>query len=396
MDFLYDDEQGALRDAVKGLVGKAYGDYENRRHAVADDPGFDEKLWVRMAEMGLLGLPFSEEDGGVGAGPVEIGIVCQELGRVIAPEPYLASVVLAGGLVSACGTTEQRQELLGALSSGESVLAFAHDEPFEARKLAPQGGPRRGWSPSAEQVTASQDGDSWTLSGIKEPVPHGARADVLVVSAKLPDGGTGLFVVDGADVERTGYPAYDGTRAARIAFDGTAATPLGEPGADLTNSISTVQDITRVMAANQALGAMQFLLPTTCEYLRSRKQFGVPLSTFQALTFRAADMYVSLQLTQSIVDWATMVVAQAGANGQGPAAVADAARRASLQVSKGGRHVGQEAIQLHGGIAMTMEYSVGMYTAHLTVLDHLLGDGSHHLRELAGAVTSYDALDPLE
>ena len=332
-----------------------------------------------MAEMGLLGLPFSEEDGGVGAGPVEIGIVCQELGRVIAPEPYLTSVVLAGGLVSACGTPEQRQELLGALSAGERVLAFAHDEPG------------RGWTPTAEQVTAVQDGDSWTLTGVKEPVPHGARADVLVVSAALPDGGTGLFVVDGSDADRTGYPTYDGTRAARVSFDGTAATPLGEPGADLTNSISTVQDITRVMAANQALGAMQFLLPTTTEYLRSRKQFGVPLATFQALTFRAADMYVSLELTQSMVDWATMVVAQGD-----PVAVADAARRVSVQVSRAGRHIGQEAIQLHGGIAMTMEYSVGMYTAHLTALDHLLGDGGHHLRELAGAVTTYEALDPLD
>ena len=379
MDFLYDDEQDALREAVNGLVGKAYGDYENRRQAVNDDPGFDEKLWTRMAEMGLLGLPFSEADGGVGAGPVEIGIVCQELGRVIAPEPYLTSVVLAGGLVSACGTPEQRQELLGALSAGERVLAFAHDEPG------------RGWTASAEQVTAAQDGDTWTLTGVKEPVPHGARADVLVISAALPDGGTGLFVVDGAAADRTDYPTYDGTRAARVAFDGTAAVPLGEPGADLTNSISTVQDITRVMAANQALGAMQFLLPTTTEYLRSRKQFGVPLATFQALTFRAADMYVSLQLTHSMVDWATMVVAQGD-----PVAVADAARRVSLQVSRAGRHLGQEAIQLHGGIAMTMEYSVGMYTAHLTALDHLLGDGGHHLRELAGEVTTYDALDPLD
>jgi len=378
MDFLYDDEQDALRDAVKGLVGKAYSDYENRRRVVEKDPGFDEELWARMADMGLLGLPFAEEDGGVGAGPVEIGIVCQELGRVIAPEPFLTSVVLAGGLVSACGTAEQRQEILGALSGGESVLAFAHDEPG------------RGWTPSAQQVTASQDGDVWTLTGVKEPVPFGARADVLVVSARLPDGGTGLFVLDGAEAERTGYPTYDGTRAARVSFDGTAATPLGEPGADLSNSISTVQDISRVMAANQALGAMQFLLPTTCEYLRSRKQFGVPLSTFQALTFRAADMYVSLQLTRSMVDWATMVVARGE-----PEPVADAARRVSLQVSRAGRHVGQEAIQLHGGIAMTMEYSVGMYTAHLTALDHLLGDGGHHLRELADAVTTYDALDPL-
>jgi alkylation response protein AidB-like acyl-CoA dehydrogenase len=383
MDFLYDDEQDALREAVRGLVGKAYSDYENRRQAVKEDPGFDEQLWARMAEMGLLGLPFSEDDGGVGAGPVEIGIVCQELGRVIAPEPYLTSVVLAGGLVSACGTGEQRQELLGALSAGDSVLAFAHDEPG------------RGWSPSAEKVTASQDGDTWTLTGVKEPVPHGARADVLVVSAALPDGGTGLFVVDGESADRTGYPAYDGTRAARVAFDGTTATPLGEPGLDVTASISTVQDIARVMAANLALGAMQFLLPTTTEYLRNRKQFGVPLATFQALTFRAADMYVSLELTHSMVDWATMVVAKAGKEGSSPEAVADAARRVSVQVSKAGRHVGQEAIQLHGGIAMTMEYSVGMYTAFLTALDHLLGDGGHHLRELAGAVTTYEALDPL-
>ncbi len=389
MDFLYDDEQDALREAVKGLVGKAYGDYENRRQAVArqegeSDPGFDEKQWMKMAEMGLLGLPFSEDDGGVGAGPVEIGIVCQELGRVIAPEPFLTSVVLAGGLVSACGSAEQRQELLGALSAGESVLAFAHDEPG------------RGWTPTAEKVAAAQDGETWTLTGVKEPVPHGARADVLIVSAALPDGGTGLFVVSGGDSERTGYATYDGTRAARVAFDGTAATPLGEPGADLTNSISTVQDITRVMAANQALGAMQFLLPTTTEYLRSRKQFGVPLSTFQALTFRAADMYVSLELTHSMVDWATMVVAQASKEGQSPVAVADAARRVSVQVSSAGRHLGQEAIQLHGGIAMTMEYSVGMYTAHLTALDHLFGDGTHHLRALADAVTTYEALDPLD
>ena len=379
MDFNYDDEQTALRDAVRGLVGKAYADFENRRRAVADDPGFDEKLWARMAEMGLLGLPFAEEDGGVGAGPVEVGIVCQELGRVIAPEPFLTSVVLAGGLVSACGTSEQRQEVLGALSAGERVLAFAHVEP---------GG---GWSATAERVSATSDGEGWSLSGVKEPVPHGARADTLVVSATLPDGGTGLFLVEGEQATRTGYPTYDGTRAARVAFDGTAATPLGEPGRDLTGSIATVQDITRVMAANEALGSMQFALQATTAYLKSRKQFGVTLNTFQALNFRAADMYVSLELTHSVVDWATMVAAQGNAD-----ALADAARRASLQVSRGGRHVGQEAIQLHGGIAMTAEYSVGNHVAHLTALDHLLGDGSHHRRELAASVTSYGALDPLD
>ena len=379
MDFTYDDEQDALRDAVRGLIGKAYGDYEKRRQTTKEDPGFDEKVWTQLAEMGLLGLPFSEEDGGVGAGPVEIGIVCQELGRVIAPEPYLSSVVLAGGLVSAVGTPEQRQEILGALSAGESVLAFAHAEP----------GAR--WSDSASAVTASQDGDSWTVSGTKDPVLHGARADVLVVSAALPDGGTGLFVVQGADAQAEGFSTYDGGRAARVTFDATAATPLGTAGADVTASIAIVHDITRIMAANQSLGAMETLLAQTTAYLKSRKQFGVTLNTFQALTFRAADMYTSQELTHSLVDWATMVVA-AGK----PEEVADAAARVGLQVSRGGRHIGQEAIQLHGGIGMTAEYSVGMYTAHLTVLDHLLGDAGRHLKVLDATLDEHGVIDPLD
>ena len=377
MDFTYDGEQVALRDAVRGLLSKAYGDHDDRRRTVAEDPGFDEKVWARMAEMGLLGLPFAEADGGVGAGPVEIGIVCHELGRVIAPEPYLTSVVLAGGLVSACGSAEQRADVLGPLAAGDVVLAFAHDEPG------------RRWGPTAEQVTATRDGDEWRLTGVKEPVPHGGHADRLVVSAALPDGGTGLFLVEGADADRSSYRTYDGGRAARVRLD-TAATPLGESGRDLTDSIATVQDITRVMAANHALGAMRAALQATTDYLKSRKQFGVTLNTFQALTFRAVDMYVSLELTGSLVDWATMVVA-----GGTPEDIADAAARASLQVSRAGRHIGQEAIQLHGGIAMTAEYSVGNYVAHLTALDHLLGDGGFHLRRLADAVTDHRTLDPL-
>jgi len=379
MDFTYDDEQDALRDAVRGLVRKAYADYEQRRQTVAEDPGFSEKVWTQMAEMGLLGLPFAEADGGVGAGPVEIGIVAQELGRVLAPEPYLTSVVLAGGLVSAAGTPEQRAEVLGALSAGESVLAFAHDEE----------GSR--WSPTASAVTATGDGDAWTLSGVKEPVPHGARADVLVVSAALPGGGTGLFLVDPEGVDRTGYRTYDGGRAARITFADTAATPLGTPGQDLEATIATIMDIGRIMAGHEALGAMEVALATTTSYLTSRKQFGVTLNTFQALTFRAADMYVSLELASSLVQWATMVLGTGD-----PARAADAAARASLQVSRAARHVGQEAIQLHGGIAMTAEYAVGSYAARLSALDHLLGDAQHQLGVLAAGVGEHGSLDPLE
>jgi len=380
MDFTYDEEQLALRDAVRGLLGRSYADFGTRRRTVADEPGFDEKLWTRLAEMGVLGLPFAEEHGGMGAGPVEVGIVAQEIGRVLAPEPFLTSVVLAGGVVAAAGTEEQKATVLEALASGESLLAFAHAEP----------GTR--WVPTASAVTAVPDGDGWVLSGVKEPVPHGARADLLVVSALLPSGGTGLFLVpaDAAGLSREGYATFDGGRAARVAFDTTPATPLGSPDTDQTAVVARSLDGARIAAANEAVGAMEHALSTTSEYLTSRQQFGVPLRTFQALTFRAADMYVSLQLATSVVTWATMVLASGSVE-----EVAEAAARAGLQASRAGRHVGQEAIQLHGGIAMTAEYSVGSYTSHLTALDHLFGDGQLYLTALARAVGGHEEIDPL-
>ena len=379
MNFEYDEEQEALRDSVRGLLGKAYGDFEQRRTTVAADPGYDEKTWRRLAELGVLGLPFAEEHGGMGAGPVEVSVVCEEIGRVLAPEPFLAAVVLAGGLVEAAGTDEQRTEVLTALADGDLVPAFAHLEP----------GGR--WSTSAGAVTATPAGDGWTLDGVKEPVPHGATADLLVVSAALPDGGTGLFLVDPSapGVTRDGYVTHDGGRAARVALASAPGRALGD-AVDHEAAIAAVLDRTRIAACHEALGAMSFALTTTTAYLKSRKQFGVTLNKFQSLTFRAADMYVSLELARSITLWATLVLLS-GDETQ----VADAAARASLQVGRAGRHIGQEAIQLHGGIGMTAEYSVGHYTSHLTALEHWLGDGRHHLGLLAGRVADHGEVDPL-
>jgi alkylation response protein AidB-like acyl-CoA dehydrogenase len=245
--------------------------------------------------------------------------------------------------------------------------------------------------PTAEGVVAKPDGDAWTLTGVKEPVPHGARADRFVVSAALPDGGTGLFLVAGdADgLTREGYATHDGGRAARVALEGTPAVVLGD-GGDRTAAVARALDATRIAACHQAVGAMQVALDATTSYLTSRKQFGVTLNTFQALNFRAADMYVSLELATSLTAWATMVLAD-----RDDAAVAEAASRAGLGVSRAGRHIGQEAIQLHGGIAMTAEYSVGSYTSHLTALDHLLGDGQHHLSRLSATVGDHAEVDPL-
>lgn len=377
MDFLLDSEQEALRDAVRGLLGKAYESSETRREVTKTDPGWDDKTWQRLAEMGALGLPFAEEDGGMGAGPVEVSIVAEEIGRVIAPEPYVEAVVLAGGLVAAAGTAEQRAEILGALAEGTLVPAFAHTEPGSRYELVASG------------VTATSDGDGWVLTGVKEPVLGGARADLLVVSAAI-DGGTGLFLVepDADGLTRTGYATFDGGRAAQITLSRTPATPLGEAGLDQTATIAATVARAQIAYGHEALGAMDTALSTTTDYLKTRKQFGVPLMTFQALTFRAADMYVSLELVRSTVMWATLVLLDGGD-------ATEAAARAKLQVSKAGRHIGQEAIQLHGGIGMTAEYSIGHYTSRLTAIDHLLGDGRHHLNRLIATLDDHTVVEPL-
>jgi alkylation response protein AidB-like acyl-CoA dehydrogenase len=377
VDFTFDDEQNALREAVSGLLARAYGDSEARRRVTAADPGFDEKTWARLAEMGLLGLPFPEESGGMGAGPVEVAVVAEEIGRVIAPEPYVEAVVLAGGLIQAEGTAAQREELIGGLAGGSLIPAFAHAEP----------GTR--WTPTASGVKATEDGGTWRLTGVKEPVLNGARADVLVVSAVV-GGGTRLFVVRGdADgLTRTGYRTHDGGRAAKVEFANTPAEPLGDGGADQSVAIDRAQAEARIAYAHEAMGAMQTALTLTTEYLKTRKQFGVTLNKFQALTFRAADMYVSLELARSIALWGSLVI-DAGGD------VVTAAERVRLQISKASRHIGKDAIQLHGGIGVTAEYSVGHYTSRLTAIDHVLGDGAWALTRLAADVDSYPTVDPL-
>ena len=364
MDFTLDSEQTALRDAVRGLL-KGY-DAEHRRQVTGEDPGFDEGMWTKLAEMGVLGLPFAEDDGGMGAGPAEVSVVAEELGRVIAPEPFVEAVVLAGGLVAACGSAEQKKEILGGLAAGELVPAFAWSDPSGA-----EGG-----------VTVEGD----TLTGVKEPVLNGGRADVFVVFAEGR-----LFLVQAADVERTTYTTFDGGRASRVSFDKSPAVPLGE-GGDATEATKDVIAAATVAYCHESLGAMDSALRYTTDYLTTRKQFGVTLNRFQALTFRAADMYTSLELTRSIVIWATMVLADPESSAEKKR---EAAARAKLQVSKAGRHVGQEAIQLHGGIAMTAEYIVGHFTARLTAIDHLLGDGRQQVRNLSRRLTSYGVVEPL-
>ena len=392
MDFAYDEEQVALQDAVRALLAKTYGDFGHRRQVTAAEPGFDAGLWGRLAEMGVLGLPLPEAYGGSGAGPLEVGVVAGELGRVLAPEPYLAAVVLAGGLVADVAEPDHARELLEPLAEGTSLLALAHHEPG------------RRWHTDARAVTARRVDGSWQLRGVKDPVPAGAQADRLVVSAQVADGSTALFVLGGgvAGLRRAGRRTPDGGRVARVVLDGAAATPLGVV-TDREPELRTALDRTRVAAFAEVVGGMQAALDTTTAYLRSRTQFGATLNTFQALTFRAADMYVALELTRSLVLWATMRLADRAAEAAEPAGGTaapapghdDAVARAGLQVSRAGRLVFQEAVQLHGGIGMTAEYPVGHHLGRLAVLEGLWGNGDAYVRRLAADVGSYADLDPL-
>ena len=353
MDFELNEEQKLLRDTAREMLSRAY-DTEKRNRIVAAEPGWSADVWKQLAEVGLLGLSFAEDDGGMDAGPVEIMAVMTEMGRRLAPEPILDAVLVPGGLISDVG------------SVGSTLLAFAHNET----------GSR--WPNVAVGVSATEDGGSFSLDGTKNPVPHGGSADILVVSAALPGGGVGLFLVDGdaTGVTRKSYRTHDGQRAAQISFSDVAAEPLGD-GSDATAAIVASEVKAQAALCAEAVGAMEEALRLTTDYLKQRKQFGVPLAKFQALTFRAADMYVLLELARSMALYATMNLADDVVDPM-------VASRAKLQISRSSRKLGQEAIQLHGGIGVTAEYPVGHYVSRLVAIEHTLGGVDEHLRVLIG------------
>ncbi|MCX4095961.1 acyl-CoA dehydrogenase family protein [Nocardia sp. alder85J] len=372
MDFELTEEQVLLGSTIRDLLARAY-EPESRLKVLDTELGWSREVWSQLAELGVLGLSFDEEDGGVGAGPVETMIVMEELGRRQAPEPLLDAVLLPGGLVHAVGTAGQRQRILPEVAAGTRLLAFAHEEP----------GSR--WPDAEVATTAVADGAGYRLTGVKNPVAHGDCADELVVSAELPDGGVGLFLVDvtAAGVRRTPYRSYDERRGAQVEFESAPAELLGEPAAGTAGPAIAAAIIAAQASLNaEAVGAMTEALRLTTEYLKTRKQFGVTLSMFQALTHRAANMYVSLELARSMSYYATASLADA---------VADPmiASRAKLQVDRSARHIGQEAVQMHGGIGITTEYPVSHYVARLTAIGRTFGSDLEHLRLLGERVAGY-------
>jgi alkylation response protein AidB-like acyl-CoA dehydrogenase len=370
MDFELTDEQVMLRDATRKVLS-AGADITQRNTVTATDLGWSRDVWKQLAEMGVLGLPFPEPDGGSGAGPIETMVVMNEIGRSLAPEPYLDAVLIPGGLIADLGTDEQRTSYLPRTSEGTAALAFAHAEP-DSR-----------WPHTRVATAATQNDAGWTLTGRKNPVLHGDCAVVLIVSATLPDGGVGLFLVeaDAAGVSRKNYATHDGLRGAQVDLADAPGEQLGT--GDATQAIVAADVRAQAALCAEAIGAMTEALRLTTDYLKQRKQFGVTLSTFQALTHRAADMYVSLELASSLSLYATMSLADG---------VVDpiVASRAKLAIGRASRLIGQEAIQLHGGIGMTAEYAVGHYVSRLVAIGHTLGSPEDHLRVLAAEVAKHE------
>nr|WP_090277482.1 acyl-CoA dehydrogenase family protein [Mycolicibacterium komanii]CRL72018.1 acyl-CoA dehydrogenase domain-containing protein [Mycolicibacterium komanii] len=358
MDFDLTEEQQLLRDVTRDVLSRREG------VRTEGEPGWSREVWGQLAEVGILGLGFDPDE----AGQIEVMVVLTEIGRRLAPEPVAQAAIIPGGLIAELGNDQQKQ-ILDAVATGETLLAFAHAEP----------GTRL---PSAVPATrAEKNGDGWAITGRKNPVLAGDTADAVIVTAVLPDGGVGLFVVDGAAATRQSYRTFDGRGGAQLDFDATPAEPLGD-GGDATEHVArTVIRFQSALCA-EAVGAMEEALRLTTEYLTSRKQFGVPLSNFQTLTQRAADMYVSLELARSMNFYAAMSIA----DGRFDPVIA---ARAKFQIGRSGRHIAQEAIQLHGGIGMTAEYPVGHYAARLTAIDNTFGTTDDQLRTLVEHVGDY-------
>jgi pimeloyl-CoA dehydrogenase small subunit len=378
MDFDLNDEQRQLKDSVERLLAENYGDLAQRQRYQKEPKGYSERLWRQYAELGLLAVPFAEQHGGIGQGLTETMLIAEAFGRALVIDPYLATVVLAGGALRHAGNEALLRELVPAIAEGKLTLALAHQERQARYDLADTA------------TTARADGKGgYTLEGDKCVVLHGDSAGKLIVTARVNGGraergGIGLFLVaaDADGVTRRSYATQDGMRAADVSLSAVRVAPeavVAGPDKGLA-VLERVVDETVAALSAEAVGAMAALTELTVEYLKTRKQFGVAIGSFQVLQHKSVDMFVALEQARSMAAYATMMAAEPDARERRKAISA-----AKVQIGRSARFVGETAVQLHGGIGMTMEYKAGHYFKRLTMIDMAFGDADHHLRQLARA-----------
>ena len=360
MDFDFDDDQNALRDAVRRWVDKDFG-FE-RRHAIARAGGATREVWRELAALGMTGLAVPAAHGGMGFGAVEAMVVMEELGRGLVNAPYAQGALLAPALLAHAGDAVAA-DWLPRIADGSALVVLAHQERAARYRIDQVGS------------CAGEAGGGWVVSGHKSIVPAGDEADAFVVPAHSK-GGIHLFLVarDAAGLTLRGYPTQDGARAAELTLADTPATLVARDGLAM---LERALDIGLAAACAEAVGLMERLTAITVEYMNTRKQFGVPIASFQALRHRIADVKMALELGRSMSYYATLKL------GEAPPARRRALSQAKVQLGQSMRFVGQQCIQLHGGIGVTDEYLASHYFKRLTMLETSFGDTLHHLGEVS-------------
>ena len=371
MDFSLNELQTMLADSVARFIENEY-DFDTRQSYAASERGFSDAVWQKFAELGWTAVPFAEDDGGIGGGPVEVMVLMENLARGLVVEPYLANVILAGGVLARTANRAQKEQWLEPLIGGELQAALAFHEPqarYELGNVA---------------TTAVRDGDGWRLHGSKGVVFNGATADLVVIPARTSGAqtdphGISLFAVRGDEVDCIEYPTVDGLRAAEIRLEQVAVSAdrlLGELDAGFAALDATVDDATLAVCA-EAVGIMRVLTDKTVEYAKQRRQFGVPIGSFQALQHRMVDMLMACEQAHSALLWAVMT----------HAAGEDSKRAISsikYLVGTAGQKVGEEAVQIHGGMGVTWDLDVAHFFKRLTTINRVFGNADWHLDRLAG------------
>tara|TARA_R110000787_G_scaffold74486_6_gene165549 strand:- start:25712 stop:26866 length:1155 start_codon:yes stop_codon:yes gene_type:complete len=369
MDFNFTEEQTMIRDSLSRLIREQY-DFDTRRKVVASKDGWRPEMWAQFAELGLMMAPFSEEDGGLGGGPIDAMVVMEEFGKGLVVEPYLPSVVCGGGFLKR-GSEAQKTEHLAGIMSGEQIFAFAYAEPRGRYNLADL------------ETTAKKDGAGFSINGHKAVVIGAPWATHFVVTARTSGGrrdakGVTVFVVakDAKGVSTRDYPTVDGRRASEVYFENVSVGADAVIG-EVDNGLPLVELVTDEAIAAlcaEACGAMKVAHEMTVEYSRNRKQFGTAIGKFQVLQHRMVDMFMEHEQSVSMTYMATLKLDEDIATRK------KAASAAKVRIGQGGRFVGQQAIQIHGGMGMTDEMAVGHYFKRLTMIDSEFGNVDHHLK----------------
>ena len=371
MDFTFNEEQSLIQDQVDQFVQKEY-DWETRQSLSNSELGFGEDNWKKFAELGWLGISVSEDSGGFGGSAIESMLIMEAFGKGLVVEPFLETVIMAGGLIDDHGSDQQKSSFLEPAIAGEMHLALAYAEPQSRFNLS-------------DVVTeAKADGDNFIINGYKSVVMNGPSADQIIISARtsgtqLDENGISLFIIDAnaSGLDKTNYKTVDGRRASDLTFENVSVSKenlIGDQDKGFEILDSAIDKAILAISA-EAVGAMEVLYKTTVEYTKTREQFGTAIGKFQVLQHRMVDMFMEYEQCKSLLYMATMKHEEKAEDAK------KAISGLKYQVGKAGKFIGQQAVQLHGGMGVTDELNVGHYFKRLTTVGTIFGNTDYHLKK---------------